>query len=123
MQSQSITFRNDAGLQLSARIDRPGNPALQFYALFAHCFTCTKNISAVRHIARALTDRGVGVFSFDFTGLGQSEGEFAEGDFSNQAADLVAGGALHGDRTGRWPDIDDRSLTGGEPPRSTPPAW
>ena len=90
MQSRSISFQNDSGLTLSARLDLPAHGQPYIYALFAHCFTCTKNLSAVRHIAHELTQRNIGIFSFDFTGLGQSEGEFAKGGFSNQAGDLVS---------------------------------
>ena len=59
------------------------------YALFAHCFTCSKDLNAVRTISRSLTQEGIAVLSFDFTGLGQSEGEFANTNFSSNVSDLV----------------------------------
>jgi uncharacterized OsmC-like protein/fermentation-respiration switch protein FrsA (DUF1100 family) len=84
-----VTFEGSSGLQLAARIDLPTGPARTF-ALFAHCFTCTKDILAAKRIAAALVKTGVGVLRFDFTGLGSSEGEFANTDFSSNVEDLVA---------------------------------
>src|SRR5690606_32423337 len=63
------------------------------YALFAHCFTCSKNSLAARRIARALTARGFGVLRFDFTGLGQSGGDFADTSFSSNVGDLIVAAA------------------------------
>ncbi len=83
------TFKGSSGLELAARIDRPVSPVRAF-ALFAHCFTCTKNILAAKRIAAGLAEAGVGVLRFDFTGLGSSEGEFANTDFSSNVEDLVA---------------------------------
>lgn len=83
------TFKGSSGLQLAARIDLPVGPVRAF-ALFAHCFTCTKDILAAKRIAAALAKTGVGVLRFDFTGLGSSEGEFANTDFSSNVEDLVA---------------------------------
>ena len=83
------TFKGSSGLQLAARIDLPVEPVRAF-ALFAHCFTCTKDILAAKRIAAALAKTGVGVLRFDFTGLGSSEGEFANTDFSSNVEDLVA---------------------------------
>jgi putative redox protein len=60
------------------------------YALFAHCFTCSKDLRAARHISRALAERGIGSLRFDFTGLGESEGDFADTNFSSNIDDLVA---------------------------------
>jgi putative redox protein len=59
------------------------------YALFAHCFTCSKNIKAIAHISRALTRAGLAVLRFDFTGLGESEGDFADTNFSSNVDDLI----------------------------------
>lgn len=81
-------FKGSSGLQLAARIDLPVGPARAF-ALFAHCFTCTKDILAAKRIAAGLAKAGVGVLRFDFTGLGSSEGEFANTDFSSNVEDLV----------------------------------
>lgn len=89
MQSQKIHFPNADGVSLAGVIDRPvGEPAA--WALFAHCFTCSKNLKAARHISRALTDAGIAVLRFDFTGLGQSEGHFADTSFSSNVSDLLA---------------------------------
>ena len=90
MKFKKLEFPNDSGQKLSARIDLPedGQPAA--YALFAHCFTCSKNIKAASHISRALTREGIAVFRFDFTGLGESEGDFSDTSFSSNVDDLVA---------------------------------
>jgi len=90
MPSQKLTFTNAQGHDLSARLDVPegGDPAA--YVLFAHCFTCSKNLTAVGHISRALTRRGFGVLRFDFTGLGESEGDFEDTNFSSNVDDLIA---------------------------------
>ncbi len=86
--SEKVTFTGAQGDQLAARLDLPeGEP--KAYALFAHCFTCTKDIFAASRIAAALADRGIGVLRFDFTGLGHSEGEFANTNFSSNVADLI----------------------------------
>jgi putative redox protein len=72
MHFKKLEFTNDAGQKLSARIDLPEDDQPVAYALFAHCFTCSKNIKAASHISRALTREGIAVFRFDFTGLGES---------------------------------------------------
>jgi len=89
MQSQKVTFPNADGEELSGILDFPES-APQAYALFAHCFTCSKNLRAATHIARAMTDAGFAVLRFDFTGLGQSEGAFEDTTFSSNVADLLA---------------------------------
>ncbi len=89
MQSRKITFANDDGTVLSGLLDLPA-AAPHAYALFAHCFTCSKNLKAATNISRSLTDAGIAVLRFDFTGLGQSEGEFAETNFSSNVSDLLA---------------------------------
>ncbi|NIR34935.1 MAG: osmotically inducible protein C, partial [Actinobacteria bacterium] len=89
MRSERLEFPNRRGERLAARCDLPeGEP--EATALFAHCFTCTKNLRAVGAIASALTARGVAVLRFDFTGLGESEGDFAETNFTTNVEDLVA---------------------------------
>lgn len=77
------------GQKLAARLDAPEGP-IRAFALFAHCFTCGKDIFAASRIAQALTDHGIAVLRFDFTGLGASEGEFANTNFSSNVTDLVA---------------------------------
>lgn len=89
MKTQTVKFPGADGNTLTGLIDRPaGTP--RGYALFAHCFTCTKNLKAATNIAKALAAEGLATLRFDFTGLGQSEGEFAETNFSSNVADLVA---------------------------------
>ncbi|RMD89993.1 MAG: OsmC family protein [Calditrichaeota bacterium] len=88
MQFQKLTFENRHGFKLAARLDFPISEP-HAYALFAHCFTCTKNLKAVGHISRALNQQGLAVLRFDFTGLGESEGDFAESTFSSNVEDLV----------------------------------
>jgi putative redox protein len=87
--SEKITFANAAGEQLGARLDWPADPPGAF-ALFAHCFTCSKDSHAAARISRGLAARGVAVLRFDFTGLGSREGEFANTDFSSNLEDLAA---------------------------------
>ena len=82
------TFKGSAGTELAARLDLPAG-AVRGFALFAHCFTCTKDILAAKRIAAGLAAAGVGVLRFDFTGLGSSEGEFANTNFSSNVEDLV----------------------------------
>ena len=71
-------------------MDLPGDSRPEVFALFAHCFTCTKNLKSINYISRALTDEGIAVLRFDFTGLGESEGDFADTNFSTNIADLTA---------------------------------
>jgi uncharacterized OsmC-like protein/alpha/beta superfamily hydrolase len=88
IESRKIEFPGAAGGKLAARLDLPPNP--RAFALFAHCFTCGKDIFAASQIAKALTARGMAVLRFDFTGIGASEGEFANTNFSSNVQDLVA---------------------------------
>ncbi len=89
MPAERFDFASTQGQRLAALLDNPaGEP--RAYALFAHCFTCGKDAHAARRIAEGLTALGVGVLRFDFTGLGGSEGEFANTTFSSNVADLVA---------------------------------
>ena len=87
--SEKVSFPGAAGHTLAARLDRPDRRP-RAYALFAHCFTCTKDVFAAQRIAAALAEQGVAVLRFDFTGLGHSEGEFANTDFTSNVGDLVA---------------------------------
>ena len=89
MPSERFDFPNARGEKLSALLDRPAGTPIA-YALFAHCFTCGKDNLAAKRIAEGLTGRGIAVLRFDFTGLGASEGEFANTSFSSNVADLVA---------------------------------
>src|SRR5262245_49464967 len=89
MPAERFDFSNAGGQTLAALLDTPVGE-VRAYALFAHCFTCGKDVHAARRIAEALTELGIGVLRFDFTGLGASEGEFANTTFSSNVADLVA---------------------------------
>mgnify|MGYP000464672626 CR=1 FL=1 len=88
MARKNLSFPSSDGHQLSAILDLPDAPA-RAYALFAHCFTCSKNIKAISHISQALTRKRIAVLRFDFTGLGESEGDFADTNFSSNVDDLV----------------------------------
>ena len=90
MQFQKLTFQNAEGKNLAARLDLPADEKPSAYAIFAHCFTCTKNFKAVVNINRALAMHGIAVLRFDFTGLGESEGDFAETNFTSNVTDLIA---------------------------------
>jgi putative redox protein len=86
---ERVTFPGSQGADLSARLDLPAGPP-RAVAIFAHCFTCGKDIAAASRIANALTDRGFAVLRFDFTGLGMSEGEFENTNFTSNTDDLLA---------------------------------
>ena len=88
--SQRITFKNQRGFELSARIDLPLGRHPYPFVIFAHVFTGNKNLIAAKHISRALTLNGFGVLRFDFTGLGDSEGDFSKTNFSSNVEDLEA---------------------------------
>ena len=91
MRTERLQFANAKGEKLAALIDLPlGKPVA--FALFAHCFTCGKDNLAAKHISERLAMCGIGVLRFDFTGLGMSEGEFADTHFSSNVDDLVAAG-------------------------------
>ena len=89
MRSERLEFPGADGQKLAARLDKPTGE-IKAYALFAHCFTCGKDVFAASRIAQALTEHGFAVLRFDFTGLGASEGEFANTNFSSNLADLLA---------------------------------
>lgn len=92
MSTERFQFEGASGEQLAAALDLPdGSP--RAYALFAHCFSCGKDTHAARRIAMALTAHGIAVLRFDFTGLGSSEGDFANTTFSSNVADLVRAAA------------------------------
>jgi uncharacterized OsmC-like protein/alpha-beta hydrolase superfamily lysophospholipase len=90
MHTIKTVFDNGRGQRLSAILDRPVDDQPIAHAIFAHCFTCSKTYKAVRHISRALAAEGFAVLSFDFTGLGDSEGEFADTSFTSNVHDVVA---------------------------------
>jgi uncharacterized OsmC-like protein/pimeloyl-ACP methyl ester carboxylesterase len=88
IQSSKISFTGSFGDELAARLERP-EAQPRAYALFAHCFTCSKDVYAATHISRSLAKRGIAVLRFDFTGRGSSEGDFANTNFSSNVDDLV----------------------------------
>ena len=88
MPTERFQFTSAEGHQLAAALDLPDGEPLA-YALFAHCFTCGKDVLAAKRIATALAAKGIAVLRFDFTGLGSSEGDFANSTFSSNVADLV----------------------------------
>jgi len=92
MKTEKIFFTNTSGQKLVGRLELPIDSHPHNYVLFAHCFTCNKNLLAIKNISRALTARGFAVFRFDFTGLGESDGDFADTNFSGNVEDLVAAG-------------------------------
>jgi len=90
LKSTRVNFKGRKGQELAARLDRSMGPVVA-YALFAHCFTCSKDVFAASRIAKALAEHGIATLRFDFTGLGHSEGDFANETFSSNVEDLVAG--------------------------------
>ena len=90
MNTKKITFLNARGEQLAARLELPDDEQPLAYALFAHCFTCSKDLKAVVNISRALSSSRIAVLRFDFTGLGESTGDFSATTFSTEVSDLVA---------------------------------
>lgn len=96
MRSDKVTFASGAGQLLAGRIDYPvtGDPIA--FAVYAHCFTCTKNLRAIGRITETLALHGVATLRFDFAGLGESEGEFADTNFSTNVDDLAAAAAFLG---------------------------
>lgn len=89
MEIRKLEIINGKGYKLQAYLELPADQKATHYAIFAHCFTCNSNFNAVRNISTALTAHGTGVVRFDFTGLGNSEGTFAESHFSANVSDLV----------------------------------
>ncbi|OAB78251.1 bifunctional alpha/beta hydrolase/OsmC family protein [Cochleicola gelatinilyticus] len=90
MQLEKVTFQNKESQTLAGRLELPANRKPHNYAIFAHCFTCSKNLLAVKNVSRSLTAAGFGVLRFDFTGLGESEGDFENTNFSGNVEDLIA---------------------------------
>ena len=92
------------GHSLSARIDVDAVGTPRAWVIFAHCFTCSKNLIAARHVSSALVQRGFGVVRFDFTGLGDSEGDFSDTNFSSNIDDIISV-ARYLEETGRAPEV------------------
>ncbi len=89
MRSTKLKIQNRKGIILNAHLELPANQKPNYYAVFAHCFTCSSSLNAVKNVTRALTQDGFGVLRFDFTGLGRSEGNFADSHFSANVEDLI----------------------------------
>lgn len=89
MNTVRLEIENRKGLKLQAYLELPANQKPNHFAIFAHCFSCNSNFNAVKNISRSLSNHGFGVLRFDFTGLGRSEGEFAESHFSANVDDLL----------------------------------
>ncbi|HKJ68293.1 MAG TPA: alpha/beta hydrolase [bacterium] len=90
MSSQRVQFTNQTGASLAGYLDVPGDTPARAYALFAHCFTCGKNLKPIKNINTTLAGHGIATLRFDFTGIGESEGDFSESNFSTNIEDLVA---------------------------------
>jgi len=86
---EKLAFNNEHGQQLSARLDLPDSEP-RAYALLAHCFTCNKSLKAAGHIAKGLVDQNIAVCRFDFTGLGESEGDFSNTNFTSNVQDILS---------------------------------
>lgn len=114
MKTERFTFPGFQGGLLSPRLDEPDRPLASDTELFAHCFTCTKDIIAANRISAALVAGGIAVLRFDFTGLGSSEGEFTSTGFSSDLGDLVAA-ADHLRGLGRAPALLVGHSLGGAP--------
>lgn len=90
MRRQKVTFLNQKNQELTGRLEFPVDQQPHNYVVFAHCFTCTKNLKSIKNIVQGMTGHGFAVLRFDFTGLGESEGEFSETNFSGNTEDLVS---------------------------------
>jgi uncharacterized OsmC-like protein/esterase/lipase len=106
-----ITFPNNQGEMLSASLEKPENSP-KFYAIFAHCFTCSKNVIAASKISRTLSDNGIAVLRFDFTGLGNSDGDFSNTNFSSNIQDIVSAANFLEDNYGSTKLLIGHSLGG-----------
>jgi len=89
---QKVEFTNGDHM-LSGLLETPESD-IKFYALFAHCFTCSKDVAAAARISKALTTKGIAVLRFDFSGLGSSDGNFADSNFSSNVHDLISAAAF-----------------------------
>lgn len=90
MKREIFEIINNKGIKLHAHLELPASQPPNYYAIFAHCFSCNSDYNAVRNVTRQLTNYGFGVVRFDFTGLGRSEGEFSDSHFSANIDDLIA---------------------------------
>ena len=112
MRTETVDFEGSQGVRLAARIDLPDSGAIRAYALFAHCFTCNKDIKAPVAIGRALAEAGVATLRFDFTGLGASGGDFGVTTFTSNINDLLSAARFVGATRGPVRLIIGHSLGG-----------
>lgn len=89
MNSKKIFFQNRNNISLAAYLDTPDNAQPQQFALLAHCFTCSKHIKAYHYISQVMTAHGFGVMRLDFTGIGESKGDFNNTNLHNNIEDLI----------------------------------
>lgn len=90
MRTERASFTGGQGTVLGGRLDMPDEGAPRAFAVFAHCFGCTKNLKTIGNLDRVLTEAGMGVLRFDFTGLGDSEGDFSDTNFTSNVSDVAA---------------------------------
>ena len=90
MKRQKFTITGSLGATLSVQIDLPDSEEPRHYAVYSHCFTCSKNLKSINNIAHAMVDNGWGFVRFDFTGVGESAGDFIETNFASDVADIKA---------------------------------
>lgn len=90
MKTEQVRFTNKKGLILAGYLDLPGSGKPDAYAIFAHCFTCSKDLKAIANINFSLAKEGIASLRFDFTGIGESEGEFSDSDYSDYLNDLIS---------------------------------
>ena len=90
VETAKVQFTNNKGLTLSGYMDMPENGIPIAYAVFAHCFTCSKDLKAIGNIDFSLAKEGIAVLRFDFTGIGESEGEFSDSNYSDYMNDLIS---------------------------------
>ena len=88
--TKKITFQNKLGIDLAGDLIMPVDNKPVAFALFAHCFTCSKDVKAMTYLTTALNQEGFAVLKFDFTGLGSSKGDFADTNFSTNVLDLIS---------------------------------
>jgi len=98
MKTLEVKFKNSRGITLSGKIDMPFNEHIRTYAIFAHCFTCSMELKAIANIDKALTKHGIAVLRFDMTGIGESEGNFPDTNFSTQIDDIVSASNYLGEK-------------------------
>ncbi len=90
METEKINFLNRNGLKLTGYLDLPSGKNPKAYAIFAHCFTCSKDLKAIANIDETLADAGIASLRFDFTGIGESEGDFSTSNYTGYIEDIIS---------------------------------